>query len=364
MDKIKEKIKGKNEVLPENKMEERILSHPTVPIQIDPKDNLDQLLEKMGKISFQGRSLSSVYSIWKEMLKDECVIFFGLSGAMSAGGMRELVTYLIENRFIDCLVSTGANLFHDIHESLGRLHFIGAPWVDDVTLQKHGIDRMYDTYAKEMEFRNLDAFIGEFTGNLDSSEPLSTREFFYLLGEKIAPMVKKKGIAVSACKSKLPIYCPAVADSSVGIAIATYNNKHKKKFYFDLIKDVTETAYLVANAKNTAVISVGGGTPKNFIHQAEVTASIHLGYEAPGHKYAVQITTDSPHWGGLSGCTFQEAQSWGKIQDEAQMATVYCDATIALPILVTALAQSMGQYVKTKRKIPQFDMGTELKLSI
>src|SRR4030066_650808 len=336
------------------KLKERnFLSQPTQPLEIGPSRDLDELLGKMENISFQGRNLGKALSVWKDMLNDEVAIFLGIAGAMSAGGMRNIVSYLIENRYVDCVVSTGANLFHDMHESLGRFHFIGHPHVIDVELQKQLIDRVYDTYAKELEFRDLDNMIGEFAQTLDLKRAYSTREFFNLVGEKIWKMKKQKGIVTSAYRARITIYCPAVADSSVGIALATQNHRHKKSFTFDVIKDVQETALIVANSPNTAIISIGGGTPKNFIQQAEVTANIHLGYEAWGYKYCIQVTTDAPHWGGLSGCTFQESQRWGKIRHYARMGAVYCDATIVLPILVTALAKNLGKNF-SKRKRPSF----------
>ncbi len=337
------------------------LAQPTIPLEIDPADSVAELLQKMGKTSFQSRNLATALSIWNDMVKDKVLIFLGLAGAMSAAGMRRIVSYLIENRYVDCIVSTGANLFHDMHECLGRYHFIGTHQVDDVELQQQGIDRIYDTYAKEREFRNLDYMIGEFSQNLDLKRAYSTREFFYLLGEKIWSKGRQKGIVTSAYRAKVPIYCPAVADSSVGIAIATKNLKTNRPFNFNVVQDVEETAQLVANSPNAAIITIGGGTPKNFIQQAEVTASIHLGIEATGYKYCIQITTDAPHWGGLSGCTFQESQSWGKINKKARMVAVYADATIALPILATAIAQLTKTRIK-KRKKPSFEMGQRLKI--
>jgi len=337
------------------------LAQPTVPLEIDPADSVSDLLKKMGKTSFQSRNLATAMSIWADMLDDKVLIFMGLAGAMSAAGMRKVVSYLIENRYVDCIVSTGANLFHDMHECLGRYHFLGTPQVDDVDLQEQGIDRIYDTYAKEREFRNLDNMIGEFAQTLDLKRAYSTREFFYLLGEKIWKLGKQKGIVTSAYRAGIPIYCPAVADSSVGIALATKNMKTNRPFNFNVIQDVQETASLVADSPNAAIISIGGGTPKNFIQQAEVTASIHLGVEATGYKYCIQITTDAPHWGGLSGCTFQESQSWGKINKKARMVAVYADATIALPILATAVSQLVKSKIKKRRK-PGFEMGPKLKV--
>jgi len=151
-----------------------ILSRPTRPLQIDRRKNVASVLEKMQGISFQGRNLAMAYKVWKQMLGDRTLIMMGMSGAMVPAGMRRLVVYMIKNRLIDCLVSTGANFFHDIHETLGRKHFQCSPTVDDVALQNHLIDRMYDTLADEEEFREEDAYIGRFAATLDQSRPYST----------------------------------------------------------------------------------------------------------------------------------------------------------------------------------------------
>jgi deoxyhypusine synthase len=341
---------------------EDFLKKPTRPFKVDPDQNVNQLLEKMGYISFQGRALSRALGIWKDMLKEELTIFLGLAGALVPAGFREMVAYLIKNRFIDCLVSTGANLFHDCHETLGRYHFIGDELADDVQLKDKGIDRIYDTFALESEFRKTDDWVSDlFMFTLDSSRAYTTREFFYLLGKELSKIKKKDGIITSAFEAKIPIYCPAVADSSIGIAVASHNRKFGRNFLFDVIKDVNETAEMVMKYPNTGVIYLGGGVPKNFIQQIEVTASFYSGDTIPGHQYAIQITTDAPYWGGLSGCTFKEAQSWGKIHKKAKKATVHSDATIAFPFLVTALSQSEKDNLK-KRKFPKFEMEGEFKI--
>ena len=338
------------------------LKEPTRPFKINPEQNVSQLLEKMGHISFQGRALSRAFDIWKQMLKDKRTIFLGLAGALVPAGFREMVAYLIKNRFIDCLVSTGANLFHDCHETLGRYHFVGDEHADDVVLKEKGIDRIYDTFALESEFRKTDDWISDmFVFTLDPSRAYSTREFFYLLGKELFKIKKQNGILTSAYEAKVPIYCPAVADSSIGIAVASHNKKFDRNFLFDVIKDVNETAEMVMKYPDTGVIYLGGGVPKNFIQQAEVTASFYAEHKIPGHKYAIQITTDAPYWGGLSGCTFKEAQSWGKIHKKAMMTTVHSDATIVFPFLVTALSQSEKENLK-KRKFPKFELEGEFKI--
>lgn len=339
---------------------QQILSTPTRPLVIDGRKSVAALLEKMQGISFQGRNLAIAYQVWKKMLGDRVMIMMGMAGAMVPAGMRRLVVYLIKKRLIDCLVTTGANLFHDVHETLGRLHFQCSPNIDDVQLQKNLIDRMYDTLADEEEFREADAMIGRFAASLEQSRPYTTREFLYLLGKEISRRAKEDGIVTAAYKAGIPLYCPAVGDSSIGIGIAENRHVKKNRFIFDVIGDVLETAHLAGDSPASGVVYFGGGTPKNFVQQSEVTATF-MRNSAEGHKYALQVVTDAPHWGGLSGCTLEEAQSWGKIAHDASMVTVHCDSTIAMPVLITALSENR-QLIR-KRKKPEFDMGRELNFS-
>lgn len=337
-----------------------ILTIPTRPLEIDRKKNAASLLEKMQGISFQGRNLGIAFQIWKRMLGDRVIIMMGLSGAMIPGGMRRLVAYMIKHRLVDCVVSTGANFFHDVHETLGRLHYQCSPSINDVHLQKNLIDRMYDTLVDEEEFREEDEFIGRFAATLDQSRPYTTREFLYLLGKEVSKRAKEDGIVTSAYKARVPLYCPAIGDSSIGIGIAENRHLGKNHFTFDVIGDVLETAHLAGDSPASGVVYFGGGTPKNFVQQSEVTATF-MRNAANGHKYALQVVTDMPQWGGLSGCTFEEAQSWGKIAHDASTVTCNCDSTIAMPILITALSEER-ELIK-KRKKPAFEMGQDLKFS-
>ena len=335
----------------------QILSRPTRPLTIDGKKSVAALLEKMGGISFQGRQLGIAYQIWKDMLGDRVMIMMGLAGAMVPAGMRRLIVFMIKNRLIDCLVSTGANLFHDFYETKGNYHYQSTPEMDDVVLQRNLIDRIYDTLADEAKFREHDLEIGSLAASLDPSRPYTTREFLYLLGKELSKRAPQDGILTAAAKAKVPIYCPAIGDSSIGIGIAENRHLGKNQFTFDVIGDVLETAHLAADSPASGVIYFGGGTPKNFTNQTEVTASF-IRDSHHGHKYAMQIITDSAHWGGLSGCTFEEAQSWGKIAYDAKMVTCHCDSTIAMPMLVSALSEHPG--LIRKRKKPVFEMGREL----
>jgi deoxyhypusine synthase len=335
----------------------RILSVPTRPFDPVGAVSASEVLERMQGTAFQGKQLGLAFEVWKKMLGDNCTIMMGMSGAMVPAGMRRLVVRMIENRLIDCLVSTGANFFHDLHETKGNYHYQGSHQMDDVALGEALIDRMYDVLADEEKFRQHDQWIGRFAASLDQTRPYTTREFLNLLGLELAKHSKEDGIVTAAAKAGIPLYCPAVADSSIGIGIAANRYEGGNRFTFDVIGDVVETARIVAESKNTGVIYFGGGTPKNFVQQTEVTAII-MNSGVTGHKYAVQCVTDSPHWGGLSGCTFEEAQSWGKIAKDASMVTCHSDSTIAMPILVSALLQQKD--LIRKRRRPKFTMGREL----
>jgi deoxyhypusine synthase len=329
------------------------------PYKIKKGSSVNAMVDMMKNSAFQGRNIAVARDIWVKMLGGNTTIFLGLAGAMVPAGMRGVIAYLIKNRFIDCLVSTGANLFHDCHETLGRFHFQGSHEVDDIKLFKKGIDRIYDVFASEKEFRKADNFVKTWASTLNIKRGVTTREFLYLLGEKLSKISNIEGILTSAYKAKVPIYCPAVGDSSIGIALAAGRAEGSNKIQFDVIKDVLETAEIVSKSKTTGVIYIGGGTPKNFIQQTEVTASIISNSASIGHKYAIQVTADSPHWGGLSGCTFKEAQSWGKIARDASSVSLHSDATIAMPIIATAVASSFNI---RRRKKPKFILKEDLKM--
>jgi deoxyhypusine synthase len=345
---------------PDDDAKSRLLSTPTRPFDPVGASSASEILTRMQGTAFQGKQLGLAFEVWKRMLGDRCTIMMGMSGAMVPAGMRRLVVRMIEYRLIDCLVSTGANFFHDLHETLGNFHYQGSPATDDVVLAENLVDRMYDVLADEAKFREHDQWIGRFAGALDQSRPYTTREFLHLLGLELGKHCKEDGIVSAAAKAGIPLYCPAIADSSIGIGIAANRYEGGNRFTFDVIGDVVETARIVAESEATGVIYFGGGTPKNFVQQTEVTAII-MNAGVTGHKYAIQCITDSPHWGGLSGCTFEEAQSWGKIAKDASMVTCHSDSTIAMPILVSALLEQ--RELVANRHRPSFTQGRELGVS-
>ena len=330
----------------------RFLRKPVEPFVVAGGATADDVLTRMERVSFQGRNLATARRIWEKMLASDATIFLGTAGALSAGGMRLILAYLIEHRYIDVLVSTGANLYHDLHETRGRRHFIGSPTLDDAALAAERIDRVYDTLASEDEFCKNDEWIAAFVLKLER-RPYTSRELLFKLGEHLWRETENNGILTAAYRANVPIFCPAIADSSIGMGVSQARHRDQAAGIIDVIGDIVESANIVIRRPSTATIVLGGGTPKNFINQASVQAEFYDD-RVTGHKFAIQIVTDVPHFGGASGSSLEEAQSWGKLSTESEKVTVQADVTVALPMIVTAL-DSTSREAAAKRKKPEFD---------
>jgi deoxyhypusine synthase len=339
------------------KKKSRFLQTPIAPFAVDGGLTADEVVSRMERISFQGRNLATARRIWEKMLRDDVTIFLGMAGALSAGGLRMIVAHLIRNRYVDCLVSTGANLYHDLHETRGQHHYLGSPHADDAALAEDRIDRVYDTYASEEEFIANDNWIADFAATLEK-RPYTSREFLHLLGGHLWKTTKQDGILTAAFRANVPIFCPAIADSSIGMGLSQARQKTPGAGYIDIIGDIVESANLIIRRPRTASVVLGGGTPKNFINQASVQAEFYSD-EVGGHRYALQIVTDVPHFGGASGSSLEEAQSWGKLSVESDKVSVQADATIALPLLVSALATTAAHDLAARRK-PAFALASRV----
>ncbi|MDP3768769.1 MAG: deoxyhypusine synthase family protein [Dehalococcoidia bacterium] len=329
-----------------------------VPFPITDRATAAELMERMAGTSFQARHLAAATDIWARMLADpEATVFLGVAGALVPAGMRPVLSYLVEHRMVDCIVSTGANLFHDLYETLGSPHWQHPHETDDVALGRLRFNRFYDVLAPETDFSASEEFVVRFIRTLDSDRPYTTREFFAALGQALLPAAKEEGILTAAARRGVPVYSAALGDSMYGLALANARMRYGHAVQFDIVADVLETTQLVTHAGKSAVVYLGGGTPKNFIQQA-AAASYVLGREVPGHSYGIQITMDQPQWGGLSGCTFEEAQSWRKIAPEADFVTVNVEVTVALPLIVSALAESHADVIARREPPPLSFEGT------
>lgn len=335
-------------------------------IEVGPK-TVSQLLDEMKNTGFQGRKLGEIADVWEKMYKDEdLTILLGYAGSLSTTGQWKIINWLIENRFIDVLVATGANLSEDIIEAMGHSYWKGSALVDDEDLLKNDINRYYDVYGSEVEYMEMTELIAKFiTENLKQNYPYSSREFLYLFGNWLGEK-GINGIVAQAAKSKVPVFCPAIVDSPYGDA-GLIAKAQGFNLILDNMKDYIEFMSLAEKIKDSGVVYIGGGVPKDFIQLLAVTSDLlYPERKIPGreptifrakrelspkeelvetyypHKYALQITTDAPQWGGLSGCTFEEAMSWGKEKVSAPKVQCYCDATIALPLVSHALREKIN----------------------
>ncbi len=274
------------------------------------------LVEMLGSTAFNARRLGEAAKICKEMVENDSFVFLTVAGAMVPAGMRKIIGGMIENGFVSCLVTTGANVVHEISESLGLGHEIGSPYADDLELAEKNINRIYDVYIKQEAFERIEEFLSQVISELNGF--YSSYEFLWEIGKRIED---ENSFLRKAWDKKVPVFCPTLHDSIAGLHVTIY----RKNLQIDFFRDVNRMIDLCFQKRKMGVIIVGGGVPKNFTLQAMLLAE--------GFDYAVQITTDSPHWGGLSGATLEEAKSWCKLKPNAKAVTVYCDATIALPLL-------------------------------
>jgi deoxyhypusine synthase len=320
---------------------ENYLSRKLRSIEVQPR-TVKELLDAMAETGFQGRALGQACDVLQRMIEEpDNTIFLGYAGSLSTTGQWKIVKWLLENRYVDVLVSTGANVSEDLIEALGFSYYQGTSLADDADLLAQQIDRYYDVFADELQYRQMERFISGFMATLDPARVYSSAEFLHLFGK----YQQERGIeslTSAAYRSGVPVFSPGLADSAYGIAAHLLNREHGVHIALDQFKDFSQLGALGTRSKSTSVIYIGGGVPKDTIQLVSIMSLFSRGeQEAQPHKYAVQITTDSPQWGGLSGCTFEEAVSWGKIDPRGQRAVCYCDATIALPILSHALLERL-----------------------
>jgi len=328
MDKRKEFLSGE------------IISPPTITDHI----SLIELVERTFLSYNAGRLREACQVYSQKMLKEEVTIGVSLAGALTPSGLGvSCLVPLMEKGFIDWIVATGANLYHDIHFPLGLQLKQGSPFCDDAVLRREGVVRIYDIVFDYQVLLKTDAFLKNVFSNKEFQKEMGTAELHYMLGKHLNQEEEGRGtkgssILAAAYRLAIPVYTPSPGDSSIGMniaALALIGNKLK----IDVNLDVNETAAIVYSAKQvggkSGLIIMGGGSPKNFLLQTEPQIQEVLGLTEIGHDYFIQITDARPDTGGLSGATPSEAISWGKVNPEGLADTVvaYLDSTIALPII-------------------------------
>ncbi len=325
------------------------------------KHNVVELVDAMGKTAFQARNLHRACGIYEKALRDKnCSIVLTLAGSLFSAGMKNVVVDMIRNDMVDSIVSTGAVIIdQDFLEALGFKHYQGDPNVDDNELRDLSIDRIYDTYIDEEDLRVCDMTIAEIANSMEPG-PYSSREFIVEIGRWLVDNNRGEDSVIRAAYEKgVPIFVPAFSDCSAGFGLVhhQYNSKNNV-VSIDSAKDFLELTKIKIEAKETGIVMIGGGVPKNFTQDMVVSAEV-LGHDASMHKYAVQITVADERDGGLSGSTLKEASSWGKVETTYEQ-MVYGEATILMPMLVSFAYHKKAWEGRPERRYNDFlDSRTE-----
>ena len=311
---------------------------------IDPGKSVAELVDRAFLAYNAGRLREACELLTRRMLEADVVVGLSLTGALTPAGLAmTCLVPLIEAGFVDWIVSTGANLYHDTHFGIGLEMHRGRPGLDDTELREAGVVRIYDVLFDYEVLLRTDAFFRKIMTGDEFQRTMGTAEFHHLCGRYVAERERALGLEgtsllAAAHRAGVPIYTSSPGDSSIGMNIAEMEFRGFK-LRINPSVDVLETTAIVYDAKNrggrSAVLILGGGSPKNFVLQTEPQIQEVLGLEEAGHDYYLQITDARPDTGGLSGATPGEAVSWGKV-DPARLpdaVVCYCDTTIALPIL-------------------------------
>src|SRR3954469_16032903 len=306
-----------------------------------------------------GRLREAAKLLVEKMLPNDGFVGMSLTGALTPAGLgKSCLIPLMKAGFVDWIVSTGANLYHDLHYGLNMELYQGSPFLDDVVLHKDGVIRIYDILFDYNVLLDTDEFVREVIQGDEFQRAMGTDEFHYLLGKYVsergrALKLKDSSVLAAAHECGIPIFTSSPGDSSIGMNVAAMALRDSK-LMFDVNRDVNQTAAIVYEAKSSghtsSVFILGGGSPKNFMLQTEPQIQEVMGIEEKGHDYFLQCTDARPDTGGLSGATPAEAVSWGKVDPNTLPDCVVCytDSTIALPLL-TAYMLSRKKQRRLKR---------------
>ncbi|HEX8043971.1 homospermidine biosynthesis protein [Candidatus Deferrimicrobium sp.] len=319
-----------------------------------------EMIEKTFLSYNAGRLREGARLLSERMLKPDVTVGLSLTGALTPAGLGvSCIVPLLKAGFVDWIVSTGANLYHDAHFGLGLPMHAGSPFLDDRVLRDEGVVRIYDVLFDYEVLLDTDAFFRQVLDLPEFQAQMGTAEFHYRLGRYMAQREKTLGqgevsVLAAAWRYGVPVYTSSPGDSSIGMNVAAMR-LGGRGVTFDVSLDVNETAAIVYDAKRrggkSAVWILGGGSPKNFMLQTEPQIQEVLGLDEKGHDYFLQVTDARPDTGGLSGATPSEAVSWGKVDPDKLPDTVVCylDSTVALPLLCAFAFDRVGK--RTRRRL-------------
>jgi len=343
-----------------HKISKKFAAYPRLnPLGVGKDISAADLIDQVMLAYNGGRLREASQLLAKKMLPKDGFIGMSLTGALTPAGLgKSCLIPLMKGGYVDWIVSTGANLYHDLHFGLDMQLHSGSPFLDDVQLHQDGVIRIYDVLFDYNVLLDTDAFVREVIQGPEFQRPMGTDEFHYLLGKYVAARGKKLGlkdssVLATAYECGIPIFTSSPGDSSIGMNVAAMAMRGSALLP-DVNRDVNQTAAIVYHAKSTGHTSsvwiLGGGSPKNFMLQTEPQIQEVLGIQEKGHDYFLQVTDARPDTGGLSGATPAEAVSWGKVDPDKLPDSVVCytDSTIALPLL-TAYVLSRVKPRKLKR---------------
>jgi deoxyhypusine synthase len=305
-------------------------------------NQLIQQFENSG--SFGAGRLASACDIYERMARDEkCTIFLALSGAVVPAGLRTLIGELMRKRLIDVLVSTGANMVHDLIEAWGGHHYKGHWLVDDYMLYKYHIYRIYDVFVPEEDYVKADKALVDMFDEIakeNKGNLLSTNELMRQIGKRLKD---PNSIVRAAYESNVPIFLPAMRDSEFAFIYKVHAqmNSKERTLIVDAFKEVPELLDIDTHSQHLGMIVIGGGVPRNSVQHAALMSG-------KGLDYAAIITTDRPEPGGLSGSTLEETISWGKLKHKADKTMVIGDAMVLFPLMVAAVLERLGAGFKRR----------------
>jgi deoxyhypusine synthase len=294
-------------------------------IDPDSTESVVDLVKSMYEVGVLGAGrLGRAAKITAKIFRDlDCLTYLSMSGPMVPGGLRTVIAKLVREGYIDIIITSGANIVHDLVEAYGGAHYRVPPRKDDSELREAGMGRIADLYVEEKDFETFEAKIYEFIDFLSEEErtTLSPSEFLSKLGHTIED---EKSIVYQAAKKKVPIFSPGLMDSMLGFHLYTYSTTNKLSL--DFVKDLRILGEIVTESKKTGAIMLGGGLTKHFTMGSTILRG--------GLDRAIQITLDRPEGGSLGGAPLEEGVSWQKVQTEASFESVIGDATIIFPLLV------------------------------
>jgi deoxyhypusine synthase len=311
--------------------------------------NITELLESFANSSFEARNIGEAAKLYHNKLQTDTAIIWSLSGSIFSAGLRQITIDAIKANYVDALVCTGALFEQDMLEALGHKHYKCKPNLNDAELQTLFIDRVYDHLLDEIALRQVDLTFKKIAKDCPEGN-YSSRQYMENCGRWLSKAENvRESVMQTAFEHNVPIFIPAINDSSIGIGLAM-NQKEGNRISIDSIKDVREIALMKSKCKSSGIIIVGGGVPKNYSQDAVVMAEM-LGYEVEKHSFGIQISTADMRDGGLSGSTLKEAISWGKNDQKMDEIMVWGEATVFFPLLMGYVFEKMENLNRKVRKL-------------